>query len=146
MTETPSSAAPYAGDLTAQESWDRLSQSGPGHLIDVRTKAEWDFVGLPDLRELGRTLQMISWQVYPQMAVDADFVGKVAATGVRPGEPIYLLCRSGARSQAAAIALTAAGYGPCFNISDGFEGGVNEQSRRGTLAGWKASGLPWVQK
>jgi rhodanese-related sulfurtransferase len=54
------------------------------------------------------------------------------------------LCRSGARSRHAAIAMTSAGWGPCFNVSDGFEGPLDDSRRRGG-AGWKAGGLPWAQ-
>jgi rhodanese-related sulfurtransferase len=66
-------------------------------------------------------------------------------TSHKKGAPLLMLCRSGARSRAAAIALTAAGYGPCFNIKDGFEGALDPERHRGAAAGWKAEGLPWIQ-
>jgi rhodanese-related sulfurtransferase len=56
-----------------------------------------------------------------------------------------LLCRSGARSRAAAIALTGAGFAQAFNIGDGFEGDVDPQGHRGNRNGWKAANLPWRQ-
>jgi len=71
-------------------------------------------------------------------------VDALKKTGYRPGAPLFFLCRSGARSRAAAIALTEAGYGPCFNIKDGFEGALDTKRHRGAL-GWKAAGLPWLQ-
>jgi rhodanese-related sulfurtransferase len=58
---------------------------------------------------------------------------------------VLLLCRSGARSRAAAIALTAAGYGPCYNVSEGFEGDRDGAAHRGSVGGWKVAGLPWAQ-
>ena len=66
-------------------------------------------------------------------------------TNYRKGAPLLMICRSGARSRSAAIALTAAGYGPCFNIKDGFEGALDPERHRGSAAGWKAEGLPWIQ-
>jgi len=59
--------------------------------------------------------------------------------------PLLFLCRSGVRSAAAARAMTAAGYSTCLNVSDGFEGPMDAQGKRGSQAGWKAAGLPWRQ-
>ena len=57
---------------------------------------------------------------------------------------VYLICRSGVRSVAAATALTAAGLGPAYNVLEGFEGPHDAQGHR-SLAGWKNAGLPWRQ-
>ncbi|HZF36618.1 MAG TPA: rhodanese-like domain-containing protein, partial [Candidatus Angelobacter sp.] len=59
--------------------------------------------------------------------------------------PIFFLCRSGARSRAAAMAMTQAGYARCYNIANGFEGNHDAERHRGKAAGWKADGLPWTQ-
>ena len=56
-----------------------------------------------------------------------------------------LLCRSGARSRAAAIALTEAGFAQAFNIAGGFEGDMDGEGHRGNREGWKAENLPWRQ-
>ena len=50
-----------------------------------------------------------------------------------------------ARSLAAARLMGALGYERCFNVTDGFEGPPDGAGHRGTVAGWKASGLPWRQ-
>lgn len=146
--EAFSSAAGYAGDLSPKESWNRLSTDEGAQLIDVRTAAEWNFVGIPDLVDLGREALLCEWQHFPS-APNSEFVRQVMEalkrTSYRPGAALFFLCRSGARSRAAAIALTRAGYGPCFNVSDGFEGGLDNERHRGSSGGWKASGLPWVQ-
>jgi len=138
----------YAGDLNPRESWELLSKEGDGQLVDVRTEAEWNFVGVPDLSELKRRVVLIEWQRFPAGS-NPDFVGEVIEalkrTNYRKGAPLLMLCRSGGRSRAAAIALTAEGYGPCFNIKDGFEGALDPDRHRGTAAGWKAEGLPWTQ-
>ena len=147
-SETASSFAGYAGDLSPQETWERLSREGEAQLIDVRTIAEWSFVGIPDLAPLQRQALLCEWQRFPP-AANPGFVREAAEalkdTSYRPGAPLFFLCRSGARSRAAAIAMTAAGYGPCFNISEGFEGALDGERHRGSAAGWKATGLPWIQ-
>lgn len=137
----------YAGDLTATEAWALLSSDQQACLIDVRTAPEWSFVGRPDLRKLGKTVILQSWQHYPQMAVDPDFAGKLKLElGNTPATaPLLFLCRSGARSKAAAMAMTAAGYGRCYNIAGGFEGDRDDASHRGTVNGWKVAGLSWIQ-
>ena len=137
----------YAGDVSPTEAWKGLTQDPKATLIDVRTQPEWGFVGVPDLRSVGKKTAFVCWQVYPQMQVDPDFVAKVQqATGGDKDAPIYFICRSGARSRSAAQALTAAGYAKCFNVAGGFEGDVDGQGHRGTSNGWKASNLPWVQQ
>lgn len=142
------SGAPYAGDLSARETWNRLSQDEAAQLVDVRTGAEWNFVGVPNLAPLGREALFCEWQHFPS-APNPEFVQEVIEelkhSSWQPGAPVFFLCRSGARSRAAAIAMTEAGYGPCFNISEGFEGGLDPDHHRGRKEGWKASGLPWVQ-
>jgi rhodanese-related sulfurtransferase len=142
------SEAGYAGDVEPAESWERLSQDPAAQLIDVRTLAEWSFVGIPDLTPLKRQALLCQWQLFPS-AANPDFVEQaktaLGGTAHRPKAPLFFLCRSGARSRAAAIAMTAAGFGPCFNIADGFEGGLDATRHRGTAGGWKASGLPWTQ-
>jgi rhodanese-related sulfurtransferase len=135
----------YAGDLRPAEAWALLKEDPKAVLIDVRTVPEWGFVGLPRLDGLGKETICISWQAYPDMARNADFAAEVAAKGVGKDQPVLLLCRSGARSKAAAMALTQAGFGPCFNVAEGFEGDRDGDLHRGSVGGWKAAGLPWAQ-
>jgi len=135
----------YAGDVTPQAAWDALQSDPKARLVDVRTQPEWSFVGIPNLASLGKKPALVSWQVYPGMAVDPDFAARVKAQLGDAGGPVYFLCRSGARSRAAAIAMTEAGLGPCFNIAGGFEGDKDGDGHRGKTNGWKASGLAWLQ-
>lgn len=139
----------YAGNVTVQEAFDELSAQENAVLVDVRTQAEWAFVGLPDLRPIGKEPMLVEWQSFPSSGPNPDFAKSVSDLMVKKGldqsAPIYFLCRSGARSQAAAIALTQAGYTHCFNISDGFEGPLDQAGHRGVQSGWKAAGLPWTQ-
>jgi rhodanese-related sulfurtransferase len=141
----------YAGDISPKQAWDMLAQDKTAVLVDVRTRPEWSFVGIPDLSNLGKQVVLLSWQVYPEMKVDPDFVAKLqsqlpsGADGGGPDAPILLLCRSGARSRAAAQALTAAGFSRCYNVSEGFEGDKDAGSHRGQRGGWKFASLPWIQ-
>ncbi len=141
--------AGYAGDLLAVDAYELLEGDASAVLVDVRTKAEWAYVGTPDTCSLGKTPLFLEWQSYPSMAINADFAADLEAqlrsAGVERGASLVFLCRSGARSRHAAIAMTSAGWAPCFNISDGFEGPLDDSRRRGGAGGWKAGGLPWMQ-
>lgn len=135
----------YAGDVDATEAWEGLRSNPDAVLVDVRTKPEWTFVGVPDLAEAGKEVVLIEWQVYPSMETNASFVEAVSEAAPDKSAPVYFLCRSGARSKAAAIAMTQAGYATCYNVAGGFEGPQDADRHRGTTDGWKARGLPWMQ-
>lgn len=133
----------YAGDITPQESWKLLSDNPDSVLVDVRTAAEWNWVGVPDLSSLGRDVVFVQWNTADGR--NENFVADLIAAGVTPGErPVIFLCRSGNRSIPAAEAATAAGIGPSYNMLEGFEGQLDEHRHRGG-AGWRAEGLPWKQ-
>ena len=133
----------YAGDITPQESWKLLAENPESVLVDVRTAAEWNWVGVPDLSNLGRQVVFIEWNTAGGR--NQNFVADLIAAGVTPGErPVIFLCRSGNRSIPAAQAATAAGIAPAYNMLEGFEGQLDEHGHRGA-AGWRAEGLPWKQ-
>ncbi len=134
----------YAGDVTPQETYAALQSDPAALLVDVRTIAEWNYVGLPDLTGLGKRVVTIEWQRYPDGQVNAAFVGQLAEAGVEAETPLYFLCRSGVRSKAAAAAATEAGLGPAYNVLEGFEGPHDDAGHR-TVSGWKVAGLPWRQ-
>lgn len=135
----------YAGDVDVKQAWDAVTGNSAAVLVDVRTQAEWNFVGVPDLSESGKQPVLVEWQVFPTMEINASFVDAVSAAAPDKSAPVYFLCRSGARSKSAAMAMTQAGYEICYNISDGFEGSHDADQHRGGVNGWKANGLPWVQ-
>lgn len=138
-------AVGYAGDVDAAAAFEALRKSPAAQLVDVRSDAEWSFVGVPDLAPLGKEPLLVSWQTFPGMRPNEDFVHAVTARVPATDTPLYFLCRSGARSRAAAIAMTAAGYGQAFNVAGGFEGDLDDARHRGRKGGWKAAGLPWKQ-
>lgn len=140
-----SPAAGYAGDVTPAVAWKILAEHKGAILIDVRTRAEWQFVGLPDLTSLDKKPALVEWQVFPSMQPNPDFVTALSSAATDKSAPLLFLCRSGARSAAAAKAMTAAGYSTCLNVADGFEGPLDAQAKRGAAGGWKAARFPWRQ-
>lgn len=135
----------YGGDVAPEDAWSILQESPDAVLVDCRTQPEWAFVGVPDLRPLGKETLLVPWQVFPAMQVNSEFVNQVKTSGAREDEPVLVICRSGSRSQAAAKKLTEAGFRRAYNVAFGFEGGHDENRHRGQKNGWKATGLPWVQ-
>lgn len=135
----------YAGDLTPAQTYQLLGDEPGAVLVDVRTRAEWSYVGLPDLSGLGRQVVCVEWVSFPDGARNPRFLEDLAEAGVGPDLPVAFLCRSGQRSTAAAELATAAGYARAYNVADGFEGPLDGTGHRGTAGGWKAAGLPWRQ-
>jgi rhodanese-related sulfurtransferase len=133
-------------DVSPRAAWQELAQDTNAMLVDCRTDAEWNFVGIPDLAELQKQVVLIPWQVYPSMQVNGAFAEHLTRAGATPETKLYFICRSGARSLAAGQAAQAAGFPLAFNVADGFEGPVDAEGHRGTVAGWKADGLPWRQR
>ena len=140
----------YAGDLSVDEVWALLSSDPTAVLIDVRTAAEWGYVGVPDLEGLNKTLLTIAWVSYPGNVKNENFaeqvLDQVQAMTASKDAPLLMLCRSGVRSKGAATVMTEAGYTRCYNVVGGFEGDLNDQKHRGNTGGWKVAGLPWLQK
>lgn len=144
-------AGPRVSELLPQATWDALEKDPEAVLFDVRTKAEWGFVGKPDLSELGNKMHCIEWAQYPDMSVNPRFVAEVKEVldGATPSQ-LFFICRSGARSLRAAETvlseLADAGHVcACINVAEGFEGDLDAKKHRGGLNGWKARGLPWRQ-
>lgn len=136
-------------DVAPQTAYAAIQNDPNSLLLDVRSAAEWSFVGQPDLP--GRVIS-VEWQQYPGMRPNPAFLDEVkAALGKHKGADtaalpkLYVLCRSGARSLAAARALADEGIAQTFNIAGGFEGDKDPSGRRSALNGWKVAGLPWSQ-
>ena len=108
-------------------------------LLDVRDPIEFAFVGAP----LGAL--NIPWKLAPDMRPNPDFLASVGKAVADPDTPLFLLCRSGQRSLAAAEALAGAGYTRLHNIEEGFEGSLDADRHRNTVNGWRFHGLPWQQ-
>ncbi len=139
----------YGGDVSEQDAWALLQADANSHLVDVRTRAEWSFVGLPDLDSLNREIGLIEWVSFPDMSANIGFQEQLAEflRTQQSGEEdvVMFLCRSGQRSIGAAKAATAMGYKHALNILGGFEGDADAAGHRATVNGWKVAGLPWKQ-
>ncbi len=132
-------------NVSARIAWEKLNADPQAQLVDVRTDAEWQYVGIPDLRPAGKQAVLVSWQYFPSGNVNPAFVDELRDAGLEPGHALYFLCRSGVRSLAAAQVAREEGFATVFNIAEGFEGPHDAQGHRGHVAGWKADGLPWRQ-
>ena len=128
----------YEGTLYPNEAYELL-QSAPGaKLVDVRTRAELDWVGgVPGA-------VAVEWALYPGMKTNPNFISQLEQQ-VDKESLVIFLCRSGVRSHHAATPATQAGFSDCYNVLGGFEGDRNADNQRNILNGWRAEGLPWEQ-
>lgn len=128
----------YLGELTPQEAYAVLQLAPGAKIVDVRTRAEWDWVGrLPGTVE-------IEWNQYPGNVRNPNFVAELKRQ-VDPEALVMFLCRSGVRSIASATLATEVGYNCCYNILEGFEGDKDANGQRNRIGGWRKAGLPWHQ-
>ena len=132
--------------INSKQCFERLSEESGSHLVDVRTKPEWLFVGMPDLQSLHKKTICISWHIYPEMKININFESEILESGINRQDTIFLICRSGHRSHDAAEFLASRGFTDCFNVIDGFEGENDPNLQRSTINGWKYYKLPWKQK
>ncbi len=127
---------PYAGALLPKEA-QALMEAG-AKLIDVRTKAELEWVG----RVPGSAA--VEWNTWPGGKLNPDFLQQLESQ-VGKQTPVMFLCRSGGRSHNAAVAAAQAGYPEAYNVLEGFEGDKDSKGHRNVSGGWRVAGLPWVQ-
>jgi rhodanese-related sulfurtransferase len=128
----------YAGALLPTEAYAVMSNVPGARLVDVRTRPEWDYVG-----KVPGSLT-IEWQTYPNSLLNPSFLEELAARAEK-SDVLMFLCRSGARSHAAATAASNKGYSKSYNVLQGFEGDKDANGHRASVGGWQFSGLPWVQ-
>ena len=127
----------YAGDLSPTAAWEQIAAGAV--LVDVRTEGEWAHIGVPDVSTLDVEPVFIQWNL-GSGANNPQFLADLQAA-VPTNKPLVVLCRSGARSIAAAEAATAAGY-TAYNVLEGFEGVPDRYGDR-VVNGWRNSQLPW---
>ena len=129
---------PYAGALTPVEAHELMQHHAGATLVDVRTRAEWDWVG-----RVPRAIE-VEIMSYPGNRPNPSFIDELEKK-VPKDALVMFLCRSGGRSHNAAGFATQAGYGNCYNVLEGFEGDRDDSGQRNKTGGWRAAGLPWVQ-
>lgn len=132
--------------ISPSDAWEMM-QANPGvTLIDVRSDMEFLMIGHP------KGAVNVAWIDAPSWTVDEAFVanvrkallGRVAGRD-RTSPPLLLICRSGNRSRDAAQLLVQEGLTDVYVIEGGFEGPLDDQHHRNTIAGWRFEGLPWEQ-
>ena len=141
--EAGATSGRFLGSVGSTQTWRALHKQPEAVLVDIRTQAEWKYVGVPDLSGLGKSLMQVEWQVFPSMERNPRFLRELQARSITPGRLVYLICRSGIRSRDAAEFLAERGY-TVYNVADGFEGPIDGDGHRGG-SGWRAEGLPWKQ-
>ncbi len=134
-------------EITPQAAWDILQEDPEAVLIDVRTSMEFEYVGHP------AGAINIPWKEAPDWQENPEFVSQVvhALQHRFPDNKkiedlaILTICRSGARSMAAAQALEQQGFKKLYNIEQGFEGDRDGAKHRSMINGWRFHNLPWEQ-
>ncbi len=116
-------------NISGKKTWDLLKISDDAFLVDVRTEAEWDSVGYPDLSSIGRNLIKITWEKDEQ-----KFISQLQEAIPDKHSQIVFICKAGGRSAAAASSAILGGYNSCYNLVGGFE-----------MGGWKDSNLPYIK-
>jgi rhodanese-related sulfurtransferase len=128
---------PYGGALTPAEAHEVWRNAPGAKLVDVRTRAEWDYVGrIPGAVE-------IEIVTYPGGRPNPGFMAELESK-VDKAAPVLFICRSGGRSHNAAMLAAQAGY-TAYNVLEGFEGDRDAGGHRNTVGGWRVAGLPWSQ-
>ncbi|MBV8260060.1 MAG: rhodanese-like domain-containing protein [Paraburkholderia sp.] len=132
---------PYAGAVSPAEAFELLQLDPRARLVDVRTRAELDWVGRPVVGD-GQYAH-VEWTRYPGAVPNSEFLAQLRSA-VEGDAPVLFLCRSAARSKLAAIEAAKAGFTKAYDLLEGFEGDKDSQGHRKTVSGWCFRGLPWI--
>lgn len=126
-------------ELSSKEAYSMLKKPST-YLIDVRTIAEYVFVGHP---EMAYNIPFMFWNEREQkMKTNEKFLEDLKSH-FSPEDTLIFLCRSGGRSMKAAKLAKKHGFKHLFNLKYGFEGDKNHKGYR-SFNGWKNSGLPYT--
>ncbi len=120
--------------MSSLKAYEMLTIDNKAIIIDVRTSNEWQTVGVPQLSK--QQLIFLSWRLLPDMLLNNHFTNQLMSHIKNVETNLLFLCRSGGRSYEAANLISSLGYTNCYNIIDGFEGGING-------IGWQRNNLPW---
>lgn len=108
-------------------------------IVDVRTKAEYEFVGHPDMPN---GVPNIPLRFYPKWDENVEFA-KMVEKRYSKDTTLIMICRSGGRAEQAADKLLEAGFKKVYYMTDSFEGSKDDKGHR-TVNGWKVKGLPYT--
>jgi len=132
--------------ISPEEAYNLVKNDPTAVLIDVRSSMEFLFVGHP----VGAI--HVAWIDEPDWEINPDFVKQVRQVllgGVSHSDhnsvTVLLICRSGKRSLEAGELLVKSGMREVYNVSEGFEGDLDETHHRSSTGGWRFQNLPWEQ-
>ena len=132
--------------ISPKQAWQMVQDEPTALLVDVRSQMEFLFIGHPVGAIHIPWIDEPDWNINPHFAAE---VRKLVLGGLdhKSGHnvPVLLICRSGKRSLEAGELLINEGFHQVYNISDGFEGELDDHHHRSNLAGWRFDGLPWEQ-
>ena len=134
----------YKRNLLPKMAVDRLQNNPQALFVDVRSKAEYKYVGFPENSILIPWIDDPDWEPNPEAFSDAVMQELDGRENLSDTE-IILICRSGFRSNEALKCLENKGFTQVSHVASGFEGDLDENDHRGNLNGWRHDGMPWSQ-
>ncbi len=142
--------------LSASEAYE-LATEEKVLFIDVRTRAEVNFLGMPTVADANIPYMeldpMYAWdekkgvfKMDPNSGFVTEVEQRLQEKGLTRDSKVVLICRSGDRSAKAVDLLAKVGYKRVYSVVDGYEG---DQAKDGpskgqrVVNGWRNSNLPW---
>ena len=134
----------YKRNLLPKMAVERLQSNSQALFVDVRSKAEYKYVGYPENSILIPWIDDPDWEPNPGVFSDLVMQELDGRENLLNTE-IILICRSGFRSNEALKCLANKGFTQVSHVASGFEGDLDENDHRGNLNGWRHDGMPWSQ-
>ena len=134
----------YKRNLLPKMAIERLQNNPQALFVDVRSKAEYKYVGYPENSILIPWIDDPDWEPNPEAFSDAVMQELDGRENLSDTE-IILICRSGFRSNEALKCLENKGFTQVSHVASGFEGDLDENDHRGNLNGWRHDGMSWSQ-
>ncbi len=134
----------YKRNLLPKMAVERLQDNPQALFVDVRSKAEYKYVGFPENSILIPWIDDPDWEPNPEEFSDSVIKELDGRENLLNTE-IILICRSGFRSNEALKCLENKGFTQVSHVASGFEGDLDENDHRGNLNGWRHDGMPWSQ-
>ena len=134
----------YKRNLLPKMAVERLQNNPQALFVDVRSKAEYKYVGYPENSILIPWIDDPDWEPNPELFSDLVMQELDGRENLLNTE-IILICRSGYRSNDALKCLENKGFTQVSHVASGFEGDLDENDHRGNLNGWRHDGMPWSQ-
>jgi len=134
----------YKRNLLPKMAVEKLQNNPKALFVDVRSKAEYKYVGYPENSILIPWIDDPDWEPNPEVFSDSVMQELDGRENLLNTE-IILICRSGYRSNDALKCLENKGFTQVSHVASGFEGDLDENDQRGNLNGWRHDDMPWSQ-